>query len=120
MLQMKTRIKVHRRFKGIYYTHRKWGEGSIGDRKYSCSNTSPYMGLSQLDSLGEYYGPHTASSVFLILVCMLDVRCSRGGGHWLFEGNYPLPNYRPRFSGPSTPEFSLTAPYFWEFETTAL
>ena len=39
-----------------------------------------------------------------------------GGGHFLFEGNYPLPNYRPCFSGLSSPEFSLTAPYFWEFE----
>ena len=26
------------------------------------------MGLGQYDSLGEYCGPHTASSVFLILV----------------------------------------------------
>ena len=25
------------------------------------------MGLGQYDSLGEYYGPHTASSVFRIL-----------------------------------------------------
>ena len=25
-------------------------------------------GLGQYDSLGEYYGPHTASSVFLILL----------------------------------------------------
>ena len=35
-----------------------------------------------------------------------------GGGHCLFKGRYPLPIYRPRFSGLSAPEFSLTAPYF--------
>ena len=28
------------------------------------------MGLSQYVSLGEYCDPHTASSVFLILVCI--------------------------------------------------
>ena len=27
----------------------------------------------------------------------------RGGGHCLFEGRYPLPNYRPRFSSLSAP-----------------
>ena len=43
-----------------------------------------------------------------------------GGGHCLFGRSYPMPNYRPRFSGLSAPEFSLTAPYFWELQTTAL
>ena len=42
----------------------------------------------------------------------------RGGGHCLFGGSYPLPNYQPHCSRLSTPEFSLTVPYFWEFETT--
>ena len=28
-----------------------------------------------------------------------------GGGHCLFEGRYPLPNYRPCFSGLSVPLF---------------
>ena len=32
-----------------------------------------------------------------------------GGGHCLFEGNYPLPNYRPRYLGLSAP---LTALFF--------
>ena len=31
------------------------------------------IGLGQYKSLGEYCGPHTASSVFLILVSLLDV-----------------------------------------------
>ena len=31
-----------------------------------------------------------------------------GGGHCLFEGSYPLQNYRPCFSGLSTPQLSLT------------
>ena len=44
----------------------------------------------------------------------------RGGGHCLFEGYYPLTNYHPRFSGLSAPELSLTTPYFWELQTTAL
>ena len=35
-----------------------------------------------------------------------------GGGHCLFEGNYPLPNYPPRFSGLSAPEFFLPPPIF--------
>ena len=45
---------------------------------------------------------------------------SGGGGQCRFEGRYPLPNYRPRFSGLSVPEFSLTAPYFWDLQTTTL
>ena len=32
------------------------------------------MGLGQYDGLGEYCGPHTASSVFLILLAMLQGR----------------------------------------------
>ena len=32
-----------------------------------CGNHA--MGLGQYNSLGEYCGPHTASSVFLILIC---------------------------------------------------
>ena len=31
------------------------------------------MGLGQYDSLGEYCGPHTASSVFLIVVWICEV-----------------------------------------------
>ena len=31
------------------------------------------MGLGQYNSLGEYCGPHTASSVFLILIPLTDV-----------------------------------------------
>ena len=38
----------------------------------------------------------------------------RGGGHCLFEGSYPLPNYHPHFSGLSSPHLSLTVPYFVE------
>ena len=46
---------------------------------------------------------------------------SEGGGHCLLGGSYPLPIYRPRFSGQFALEFSLlTAPYFWELQTTAL
>ena len=37
-----------------------------------------------------------------------------GGGHCLFEGSHPLPNYHTRFSELPAPEFSLTAPYFGE------
>ena len=33
-------------------------------------------------------------------------------GHCLFEGRYPLPNYRPCFLALSTRQFSLTVPYF--------
>ena len=32
------------------------------------------MGLSQYDGLGEYCGPHTASSVFLILIYQITYR----------------------------------------------
>ena len=35
-----------------------------------------------------------------------------GGGHCLFEGRYPLPNYRPCFLALSAPQFSLSAPCF--------
>ena len=44
----------------------------------------------------------------------LQKRPRGGGGGWhcLFEGNYPLPNYRPRYF--------FTAPYFTELQTTAL
>ena len=38
------------------------------------------------------------------------------GGHCLFEGRYPLPNY---YSGLSIPQFSLST-YFWELQTTVL
>ena len=43
-----------------------------------------------------------------------------GGGHCLFEGSYPLTNYHPHFSDLSAPEFSLTAPYFWDLQITTL
>ena len=33
-------------------------------------------------------------------------------GHCLFEGWYPLPNYRPCFSALSAPQSFFTAPYF--------
>ena len=40
----------------------------------------------------------------------------QGGGHCLFEGRYPLPNYRPWFlvhvMCVFSPQFSLTASYF--------
>ena len=42
-----------------------------------------------------------------------------GLGHCLFEGRYPLPNYRPCFLALSGPQFSLTAPYFLGSQTTA-
>ena len=51
---------------------------------------------------------------------ILKVGSPGGGGHYLFEGNYPLPNYRPRFSGLSAPAFSVAAAYFWELQTIAL
>ena len=40
------------------------------------------MGLGQYNSLGEYYDPHTASSVFLILIFTLleiQIECSVTG-----------------------------------------
>ena len=42
-----------------------------------------------------------------------------GGGHCLFEGRYPLPNYRPCFSALAVPHSFFTAPYFWDSLTTA-
>ena len=35
------------------------------------------MGLGQYNSIGKYCGPHTASSVFLILVFTLDVEANK-------------------------------------------
>ena len=35
-----------------------------------------------------------------------------GGGHCLFEGRYPPPNYSPIFFKVSAPKVSLTDPYF--------
>ena len=43
-----------------------------------------------------------------------------GGTEGSTEGSYPLANYRPCFSGLSIHEFSLTAPYFMELQTTAI
>ena len=42
-------------------------------------------------------------------------KCGRSqppGGHCLFEGRYPLPNYRPHFSALSAPQSFLPPPIF--------
>ena len=42
------------------------------------------MGLGQYNSLGKYCGPHTASSVFLILICILDINEDISGQCFMF------------------------------------
>ena len=37
---------------------------------------------------------------------------NKGGGDCLFEGRYPLPNYRPCFSALSAHQSFFTSPYF--------
>ena len=52
---------------------------------------------------------------------MMIISIGRKWRHYLFEGSFPLPNYRPCFfSELSASKFSLTAPYLWAWQTTAL
>ena len=57
----------------------------------------PSWGYSNQTDLLIYTAKHAAFSGSALVQAYRGP--GGGGGHCLFEGSYPLPNYRPRFSG---------------------
>ena len=56
---------------------------------------TPWPSYCQYTNLGDYCGPHTASSVFLILMHHMGVTIRTGGSWWYFTGSWRGAGYYP-------------------------